>query len=84
MQEIANQLPNAFNDATKVTKSHIPTVNTLARIHVPEEHKEKDNTAPRLKHGRPLGSRDVAPRKKKGRNQDSILLPSEQFTNETT
>ena len=27
---------------------------------------------------------DVAPRKKRGRNQNSILLPSEQFTNETT
>ena len=84
LQEIANRLPDAFNDATKVTKSHIPAVNTPARIHVPEEHEEKDNNAPRLKRGRPVGSRDVAPRKKRGRNQDSMFLPSEQFTNETT
>ena len=68
LQEIANRLPNAFNDATKVTKSHILAVNTLARIYVPEEHEEKDNNAPRLKRGRPLGSKDVAPRKKRGRN----------------
>ena len=84
LQEIANRLPDAFNDATKVTKSHIPAVNTPARIHVLEEHEEKDNNAPRLKRGRSLGSRDVALRKKKGRNQDSMLLLSEQFTNETT
>ena len=84
LQEIANRLPDAFNDATKVTKSYIPAVNTPTRIHVPEEHKEKDNNAPRLKHGRPLGSRDIALRKKRGRNQDSILLPSEQSMNETT
>ena len=84
MQEIANRLPDAFNDATKVTKSHIPAVNTPARIHVLEEHEEKDNNAPRLKRGRALGSRDIAHRKKRGRNQDSIFLPSEQFTNETT
>ena len=84
MQEITNRLPDAFNDATKVTKSHIPAVNTPARIHVLEEHEEKDNNAPRLKCGRPLESKDVAPRKKRGRNQDSMLLPLEQFMNETT
>ena len=83
LQEIANRLADTFIDATKVTKSYIPAVNTPARIHVPEEHEEKDNNAPRLKYGRPLGSKDVAPRKKRGRNQDSMLLPSEQFTNET-
>ena len=84
MQEIANRLLNAFNDATKVTKSHVPTVNTPACIHVPEEYEKKDNNAPRLKCGRPLGSKDVVSRKKRGRNQDSMLLLSEQFTNETT
>ena len=69
MQEIANRLPDAFNNATKVTKSHIPAVNTPTRILVPEEHEEKDNNAPRLKRGRPLGSRDVAPRKKRGESR---------------
>ena len=83
MQEIANRLPNAFNNATKITKSHVPAVNTSAHIHVPEKNEEKDNNTPRLKHGRPLGSRDVAPRKKRKRNQDSMVSPLEQFTNET-
>ena len=65
-------------------KSHIPAINTPAHIHVLEEHEEKNNNTPRLKRGRPLGSRDVASRKKRGRNQDSMFLPSKQFTNETT
>ncbi|MBT0984693.1 hypothetical protein KJ032_27100, partial [Salmonella enterica subsp. enterica serovar Typhimurium] len=35
LQSIANQMPNAFNDASKVTKSHIPAANAPARIDVP-------------------------------------------------
>ncbi|KAL6315188.1 hypothetical protein AAG906_037420 [Vitis piasezkii] len=34
-QNLANQLPNAFIDTKKVTKSHISTANTPARIDVP-------------------------------------------------
>ena len=37
LQMIANQLPDAFTDAAKVTKSHIPAANTPARIIVPVE-----------------------------------------------
>ena len=77
LQEIANRLPDTFNDATKVTASYIPVVNTPTRIHVHEKHKKKDNNVTRLKRDRPIESRDVAPRKKKGRNQGSILLHSE-------
>ena len=35
LQGLANQLPNAFIDSTKVTKSHIPTANIPARIEIP-------------------------------------------------
>ena len=35
LQGLTNQLPNAFIDSTKVTKSHIPTVNIPARIEIP-------------------------------------------------
>ena len=58
----------------KVTKSHILAVNTPARIYVLEEHKEMDDNVPRQKRGRPIGSKDVAPRKKMGRNQKPLLL----------
>ena len=78
MQEIANRLSDAFNDAAKVTKSHIPTVNTPARIYVLEEYKEMDDNVSRQKRGRPIGSKDAAPRKKRGRNQEPSLLQSEQ------
>ena len=37
LQAIANLLFDAYNYATKVTKSHNPTVNTTAQIVVSEE-----------------------------------------------
>ncbi|XP_021830713.1 uncharacterized protein LOC110770803 [Prunus avium] len=61
LQSIANQMPNAFNDATKVTKSHIPAANAHARI---DGHNRQNNlptndlSVGRLKRGRPLGSKD--------------------------
>ena len=35
MQRYANQMPDAFNDATKVMKSHILATNVPTRINVP-------------------------------------------------
>ena len=35
LKNLANQLPDAFIDTKKVTKSHIPAANTPARIDVP-------------------------------------------------
>ena len=79
MQAIANRLFDAFNDEAKVTKSHIPTVNTPTRIHVPEEHKKMANNVPHLKRDRPIGSKDTTTYKMRERNQESILLYSEQI-----
>ena len=73
-----NKHLDAFNDVAKITKSYISTVNTLALIHVPEEHEEMDNNVSCQKCGRPIGSKDVAPYKKRGRNHKSSLLNSEQ------
>ena len=36
LQEIAIQLPDSFNDAAKVTKSHVLVMNAPVRIIVPE------------------------------------------------
>ena len=71
LQAIANRLPDAFNDATKVMKSHIPVVNAPARIAVPEGQAKMDENPPQLKRGRPIGSKDTVPRKRRGRNQES-------------
>ena len=56
-------MPDAFIDFTKVTKSHIP-----ARIEIPTGKLQSSMTnepKPRLKRGRPIGSKDTIPRKMK-------------------
>ncbi|KAK6141890.1 hypothetical protein DH2020_024368 [Rehmannia glutinosa] len=66
LQNIANRFPDAFNDAIKVTKSYIPAVNAPARIIVPDENKKMNDDIPRQKRGRPIGSKNIVPRKKRG------------------
>ena len=63
-----NQLPDAFIDSTKVTKSHIMAANFPARIEIPTGKLQSSMTnepKPRLKRGRPIGSKDTIPRKRK-------------------
>ena len=60
LQAISNVLLDAFNDTAKVTKSHIPIVNTPAKIVIPEKHEKMDQTKPHLKCGRSMGSKDTA------------------------
>ena len=84
LQGLANQLPNAFTDIKKVTKSHVPTINTLAHIDVPKGQLENVITSEskiRLKHGRPIGSKDSVPRRKKNEQhrKNSIPLKSSQI-----
>ena len=68
LQEIPNQLPDAFTNTKRVTKSDIPAVNARSRIEVPvgqtNDKVTKESNA-RLKCGRPLGSKDKTPRKRK-------------------
>ncbi|KAK4382112.1 hypothetical protein Sango_2903800 [Sesamum angolense] len=52
----------------KVTKSHIPAENVPARLEVPEAtltQSEASESQIRWKRGRPLGSKDANPRKRK-------------------
>ncbi|XP_021820574.1 uncharacterized protein LOC110762278 [Prunus avium] len=68
LQSIANHMPDAFNDATKVMKSHIPAANAPARIDVHNGQSNvpaNDSSVARLKRGRPVGSKDSVPRKRK-------------------
>ena len=64
LQNLANPLPDAFIDTKKVTKSHILIANTPARIDVPVGHLINESKI-RLKHGRPVGSKDVTPWKRR-------------------
>ena len=68
LQNLANQLPNAFTDAKKVTKSHVPAANAPIKIDVPVGQSIANESKARLKRGRPIGSRDKNPRKRKGAN----------------
>ena len=66
---MANQLPDAFIDTKRVTKSYIPAVNALARIEIPNRQvgdKVTQESKTRLKRGRPFGSKDKNPRKRRG------------------
>ncbi|XP_074326895.1 uncharacterized protein LOC141664839 [Apium graveolens] len=69
MQNIANQIPDAFNDSRNITKSHIPAVNTPTRTYIPIQKSDTKELVTesklRLKRGRPVGAKDVAPRKRK-------------------
>ncbi|KAL6334268.1 hypothetical protein AAG906_014667 [Vitis piasezkii] len=64
LQNLANQLPDAFIDTKKVTKSHIPAKNTPARIDVHVGQLTNESKI-HLKHGRPVGSKDVTLRKRR-------------------
>ena len=71
MQNIANKIPDAFTDTKRVTKSYIPAANAPARIEIPKtplKEKQLENK-PRQKHGRSIGAKDIAPRKKKQKNK---------------
>ena len=60
LQNLANQLPDAFIDTKKVTKSHILATNTPTWIDVPVgQLTNKPKIC--LKRGRPIGSNDVTP-----------------------
>ena len=82
LQAIANQLPDAFTDATRVTKSYIPAVNVPAQVIIPEKQSKqiiaKESSNARQKRGRPIGSKDIVPRKRKiNKSTFSKLTPEE-------
>lgn len=65
MKNIANQLPNAFTDLSRVTKSHIPAATTPLRFDVPIGQLINTNKCKQhLKCSRPIVSKDKNPRKK--------------------
>ena len=73
LHNLANLLLDAFVDVKKVTKSHIPAVNALAWIEIPEEQKANESKT-RLKHGRPIGSKDIAPQKRRTKAKKNVPI----------
>ena len=59
-------MPDAFSDPKGVTKSHIPAANAPIKFDVPEgPNKIANESRARMKRGRPIGSKDKNPRKRK-------------------
>ena len=68
LQNLANQLSDAFIYSTKVTKSHISSANIPARIEIPMgklKYRVVNEPKPQLKRGRPIDSKYTIPRKMK-------------------
>ena len=64
LQNLANQILDTFVDTKKVTKLHIPSANVPARVDITEEQKAYESKT-RSKRGRPIGSKDITPRKRR-------------------
>ena len=75
LQSLTNNLPGAFIDLKRVTKSYIPAANAPEKIDVQEGQPSTANESKAtIKHGRPLGSKDKNPQKQKGaKNQDGQI-----------
>ncbi|XP_059306202.1 uncharacterized protein LOC132057590 [Lycium ferocissimum] len=72
LQNTANQLPDAFTDLSRITKSHILAANAPIRVDVLIGQSIKANESkPQLKHGRPIDSKDKNPRKRKRANNQN-------------
>ncbi|GKE81204.1 hypothetical protein Tco_1551204, partial [Tanacetum coccineum] len=67
-------ISDAFTDTKRVTKSHIPAANAPARVEIPNKQAGNNiaqESQKRLKRGRPIGSKDKTPSKRKGTEKNS-------------
>ena len=77
-QRCVNQMPDAFDDAKKVMKSHILAANVPTRINVPVRQNNEavnDLSVTRLKCGRSLDSKGSVLRKKKNMALLNYCIP---------
>ena len=81
MQNLANQLPNAFIDTKKVIKSHILAANAPAQIDVPIRQLTNGFKI-RLNCGKHVESNDVTPQKKRTQEKLGILEEAIKMTDQ--
>ena len=81
LQNLANQLPDAFIHTKKVTKSHISTANTPTWIDVPIRQLTNEFKM-RLKCGRSIGSNDVTPGKRRTQEKLGTLKEAIKMTDQ--
>ena len=81
LQNLANQFPYAFTNPNRVTTSYIPAANAPVRIDVPVRQSVANEPKASVKRGRPVGSKDKNPRKRKGsKDQVEELMALEEST----
>ncbi|KAL9674157.1 hypothetical protein QQ045_030427 [Rhodiola kirilowii] len=87
LQKVANTSPDAFTNVKTVTKSHIPAINAPCKINLTDEDigsKLASESKTRQKRGRPIGSKDKNPRKRKVQDNQinaSTTIPKENDMN---
>ena len=82
LQNTVHLLPDKFTDNPKVVRSHVPAVNTPARIDIPQDGcnpPAAGMTEPRKKRGRPPGSKKILP-KKRVNLSNGLTYPSQTIT----
>ncbi|KAL8155915.1 hypothetical protein AgCh_001101 [Apium graveolens] len=72
MQNIANQMPDAFSDSRHIIRSHIPAINAPTRVEIPTKKSIPEELIGDLK---PRQKREVA---KVSENTPEVLLPPEE------
>ena len=79
LQKIANQMPDAFTDLKRITKSHIPAEKVPIRFDLPKGPSTSviaNESKTHLKRGIPLGSKNKNPRKRNIKCQDDTMKES--------
>jgi hypothetical protein len=64
LRSLANELPDAFTNHKRVTRSHIPAVNASERVQVPQKATNSVVAPNPRKRGRPSGAQDKVPQRR--------------------
>jgi hypothetical protein len=73
LQSLANELPDAFTDHKRVTRSHIPAVNAPERVQVTQKDTNSVVSPNPRKRGRPPGAQDKVQRRRPQRKGSEPL-----------
>ena len=79
LQNLANQLADAFIDTKKVIKSYILAANTPAQIDVPVRQLTNEFKI-HLKRGKPIDSNDITPRNRRTQEKLDTLKEAIKMT----
>ena len=81
MKNLTNQLSDAFIDTKKVTKSYILIANTSTQLNVPIGQLTNESKI-HLKRGRPVGSKNMTPQKRRTQEKLDTLKETIKMTDQ--